>query len=470
MSADIAVVRWRDLDSWAPLADVASATPWPLVGLRKVLHPINPPSYIPGPDETVRFAGVRWYGEGLFVREEREGAQIKGKCYPLQQGMLVYNRLFAWKQSFAVVTAEFDGVVVSNEFPQFQVDPDLARTRYVALVCATAKFAEIALMRSTGSTAVSRNRLREDDFLDLEIPLPSLPEQDRIITHYETAMSDSRIASRAAKARSTTAWEIFANALVDPPEEEVRAGGMVSIVRFSDLSRWDKPGGEAGLSFRHPEKRLDAIADIRLGVQVPRGNGAKQLKGGVPYLASRNVRRGHVALSDLRVMDVPKSVIDALALREGDLLFVEGSGSPSEVGRCATWHNELQKCIHQNSVVRARLYEDSEAVPAFVEAWFNSTPGNEYIREQATTTSGLYHIGASKLGGAPIPLPDLPAQEALVGALQEALSLADTDMREAVLLHAEATARLEIDVFGATAEEGEVSTVGDDLAEPEIGR
>ncbi len=468
VTAEITITRWRDLAKWAPLVGLATEAPWPLVELRSIVSQVTPQAYDPEPDETVWFAGVRWYGEGLFVREERDGSQVKGNCYPLQPGLLVYNRLFAWKQSFAVVTPEFEGVVVSNEFPQFAVDEELARTEFVALVCASAKFAEVALMSSTGSTAVSRNRLHEVDFLDLEIPLPPLPEQTRIIARHKADMAAAAVAAKAAEARSSVAWEAFADVLIEPPAEEVRAGGLISVVRFADLSRWDKPGGETGLTFRHPEKRLEEIADIRLGVQVPRGNTARQARGGTPYLASRNIRRGHVSLTDIRVMDMPQSVVEALALRDDDLLFVEGSGSPAEVGRCATWHGELEVCIHQNSVVRARLHDDSQVLPAFVEAWFNSGPGNEYIREQATTTSGLYHIGAGKLGGAPVPIPDAPTQRELIAALHQALAVANADVHESRNLRAEARARIEIDVFGSAAEADEADAEPEDFEDGEL--
>jgi type I restriction enzyme, S subunit len=184
--------------------------------------------------------------------------------------------------------------------------------------------------------------------------------------------------------------------------------------------------------------------------------------------ASRNIRRGNVALTDIRVMDVPESVVEALALRDDDLLFVEGSGSPAEVGRCATWHGELEVCIHQNSVVRARLNDDAGVLPAFVEAWFNSGPGNEYIREQATTTSGLYHIGAGKLGGAPVPIPDEPTQRELLAALHGALAVADADASEARRLRAETRARIEIKVFGSAAEIDEADAEPEDFEDGEV--
>ena len=44
---------------------------------------------------------------------------------------------------------------------------------------------EEALGLSTGGTPTSRNRLKEEKFLAMEIPLPSLPEQRRIVARIE---------------------------------------------------------------------------------------------------------------------------------------------------------------------------------------------------------------------------------------------------------------------------------------------
>ncbi|WP_177243824.1 restriction endonuclease subunit S [Microbacterium sp. AR7-10] len=156
-------------------------TDWPSVPLAKLVTQHVPDLVTPEDDDIVRFAGVRWYGEGLFVREERQGSAVKAKCYALKPGLLLYNRLFAWKQSFAVVTDEFDGVVVSNEFPQFEVDTTQAIPEFLALYCSSPVFASKALSLSSGSAAVSRNRLKEADFLRLEVACPPLEIQERIL-------------------------------------------------------------------------------------------------------------------------------------------------------------------------------------------------------------------------------------------------------------------------------------------------
>ncbi len=154
---------------------------WPTEPLHKLVSQHEPLLVVPAADETVSFVGVRWYGAGLFVREQRKGSQVKGKCYALKPGTLIYNRLFAWKQSFAVVPDEFQGMVVSNEFPQFDVDSTMVTPEFLAVYCSSPSFADKALGLSTGSAAVSRNRLKEEDFLGLSIKRPPPTAQAQIV-------------------------------------------------------------------------------------------------------------------------------------------------------------------------------------------------------------------------------------------------------------------------------------------------
>ncbi len=66
--------------------------------------------------------GVRWWGGGVFAREEKFGRDIKAKyLYKVHSGNIIYNRLFAFRGSFALLTDEYDDGYVSNEFPMFRV-------------------------------------------------------------------------------------------------------------------------------------------------------------------------------------------------------------------------------------------------------------------------------------------------------------------------------------------------------------
>lgn len=140
------------------------------------------------PGATYRMAGVRWYGEGLFVRESVQGSALSARSvYGVEVGDLVYNRLFAWKQSFAIATEP--GLTVSSEFPTFRVNSERVRPEILARLLLSADFTAQVNAASTGSTPTSRNRLKVRDFLTLTVEVPPLAAQAHIARILELATS-----------------------------------------------------------------------------------------------------------------------------------------------------------------------------------------------------------------------------------------------------------------------------------------
>lgn len=154
------------------------------------------------PATTYRLLGAHWYAKGLYVKEEKKGGEIRAvSLFEVKEGDFVYNRLFAWKGSFAVATQEVDGCFVSNEFPCFTVQADLAYPKFLWLYFSREISWNEALGLSTGSTPTSRNRLKEMQFLNMEILLPPLDEQRRIVSRIDeltTKLEKARVFRRNA--------------------------------------------------------------------------------------------------------------------------------------------------------------------------------------------------------------------------------------------------------------------------------
>ena len=158
---------------------------WPKVRLWEVLTQVDRSEAIDA-SRIYRLMGVRWYGQGLFVREEKIGAEIAAnRVYSLKPGDFVYNRLFAWKGSFAVAGPEAHEAYVSNEFPCFLADRTRLDPNFLLWLFREARAWSKVLGLSTGATPTSRNRLKESAFLAIEIPLPPLVEQRRVVTRIE---------------------------------------------------------------------------------------------------------------------------------------------------------------------------------------------------------------------------------------------------------------------------------------------
>lgn len=133
------------------------------------------------PKRIYKLLGVRWYGNGAFLREEREGEGLSAQhIYPVRSGDVIYNRLFAWKGSFGLVGDDLAGCHVSNEFPLFAAQLDRVDPQFLLRILQHPRTAERADAFSTGTTSISRNRLGEDDFLQFPLNLPPLAEQRAI--------------------------------------------------------------------------------------------------------------------------------------------------------------------------------------------------------------------------------------------------------------------------------------------------
>lgn len=130
------------------------------------------------PDAEYGLLGVRWYGEGLFLREKKSGSDVAAaKLYRVEHGDFVYNRLFAWKGSFAVAGESDHGCYVSGEFPTFEVNSTELNGQYLWALFSQPDLWLLIEDRSAGGTPTSRNRLNEGAFLNLGIPLPPLKDQ-----------------------------------------------------------------------------------------------------------------------------------------------------------------------------------------------------------------------------------------------------------------------------------------------------
>jgi type I restriction enzyme S subunit len=152
---------------------------YPLVPLGEVLTLVRDEVRVE-PEGTYRPAGIYSFGRGLFARSTLTGSETK---YPtllrLHENQFVYSRLKAWEGALAVVTTEFDGLCVSQEFPTFELDRARVEPSYLGWLCRWEHLWESLLAQSKGLGA-RRDRVHPDRLLAVEVPLPPIGEQLRI--------------------------------------------------------------------------------------------------------------------------------------------------------------------------------------------------------------------------------------------------------------------------------------------------
>lgn len=129
-----------------------------------------------------KLLGVRWYAKGPFIREIVDTSNSKAtRLFPVKVGDFIYNRLFAWKGSFGLISEKESGCHVSGEFPLFECNPAKLLPEYLFLYMSQPNIWKQIEIESTGSTTISRNRWKESNFLQLKINIFPVNEQKRIV-------------------------------------------------------------------------------------------------------------------------------------------------------------------------------------------------------------------------------------------------------------------------------------------------
>jgi type I restriction enzyme S subunit len=158
---------------------------WPRLKLGDVLIPAAREETVDA-SKQYRLLGIRLDGQGPFLRETLMGTQTSAaKLFRVAKGDFIYSRLFACRGAFGVISKELDGCFVSSEFPTFVPVPEKVDVEFLKYWFRLPSVIARVDEDCTGSTPLTRNRFKENFFLALEISLPPLAEQRRMLAQIE---------------------------------------------------------------------------------------------------------------------------------------------------------------------------------------------------------------------------------------------------------------------------------------------
>jgi len=180
---------------------------------------------------------IKMNNGGILLRDEVLGEEIGTKNqFRINQAQFLLSKIDARNGAFGVVPAELDNGIITGNFWTFDVDTSLINPHYLSILTGTLMFQRLCQSASVGTT--NRNYLQEDLFLDFEIPLPSLSEQEEILAEYNAKMQEAeRLADELEKFTET-----YENILFDflgitkiPVKQ---AANSLQFINLSNTSRW----------------------------------------------------------------------------------------------------------------------------------------------------------------------------------------------------------------------------------------
>ena len=278
---------------------------------------------------------------------------------------------------------------MSNEFPCFLADRTRLDPYFLLWLFREERAWTKVLGLSTGATPTSRNRLKETAFLAMDIPLPPLPEQRRVVARIE------ELAAQIHVARSLRL------------QTEIEAAALSPSFARSMLAAMDSPQTRLG----------DWVDTDREGIQTgPFGaqlNSNEFTETGTPVLTIGNVQYGGLDTESLRFTSEMKATqLARYQVSEGDILFAR----MGTVGRCCVVPSLAHGWLINYHIIRVAL--DKQRIdPQFVH-WTIQASADvaSYLQERirGATREG---VNSKIVAGLPCRVPPLPEQSRIVAEL-----------------------------------------------------
>lgn len=181
---DIHIVNREEMIDWAvaPLFAVPKIKfneKYPIVRLSEILTLSEEKVQI-ADDETYTRITVRLFGKGITLRDQVAGLTIGTKRqFVVHAGQLVVSKIDGKSGAIAIVPDEYDGAIVTPDFPVFNINTQRALPDYLELIICHPDMLKRITSTTSGSTG--RRRLSVQRFLSMQIALPSLKEQEQLM-------------------------------------------------------------------------------------------------------------------------------------------------------------------------------------------------------------------------------------------------------------------------------------------------
>jgi len=272
---------------------------------------------------------------------------------------------------------------------------------------------------------VGQQRVNKEIFTTLQIPLPPIEEQNRIVTEIKKLFSIIEIlddnksgldeAIQKAKAKILD-LAIHGKLVPQDPNDEPAAELLRRInPKFTPCDN----GHYENVPFEIPQSwewvKLSDIAFSELGKTLDKGKNT-----GLPYnyLCAFNVKWCSFDLSVIKKIFLENNELERYRVRKGDLLICEGG----DVGRAAIWESD-DEIYYQNALHRVRFKDDiNQYFFLYVLQYYKSLGMIDDVSGGVT----IKHFTKNSMKKLCFPLPPIKEQQRIVSVINQHNTILDS--------------------------------------------
>lgn len=367
-------------------------------------------------DKSYQRVTVKINNGGVFPRDIEIGEKIGTKTqFEIKSGQFLMSKIDARNGAFGLIPANLEGAIVTNDFPVFDVDSSKIIPEFLVLITTTKEFIQFAQSCSSGTT--NRQRIDNEAFLNVKIPLPSITEQKRILQSYNSKIALAKEQEKNAKELEERIDEFLFDKLginIELEKKEIRRG--LRLVSYSKIIEWgtNKIGLIESINSKYFEITNFDLNES-LYINVFRGKSPQYNEASRDIILNQKCNRWNsLEIEYARKIDSIwiKNFDKKFFTQEGDILI--NSTGEGTIGRASFVRKKHTGLLYDSHLVLLRLNK-SLINPEYFVILFNSRYGQSQVNNiKSAQTTNQTELGVTNLKKIFFPLPPVYIQNEIV--------------------------------------------------------
>jgi type I restriction enzyme, S subunit len=180
---------------------------------------------------------------------------------------------------------------VSSEYPTYIFDEGKISGKFLHKILRSKTFKKLLNTKTTG---ISKARVKQDEFLDIQIPLPTLAAQEKIINAYTIKIDEAQALKRQADSLEEEIKKYLFNELgykIQSNKVAKKNGNWLRVIDYAEIDKWGADQNKTNkltLTKSFDVKKIKDICTVSSG-GTPSRDRKEYYTGNIPWIKTGEV-------------------------------------------------------------------------------------------------------------------------------------------------------------------------------------
>ena len=385
----------------------------------------------------INFAGK------LYLRDKGETNTFKGNLNKVDSDSLIYSKINVRHGCIYYHPINAIPFAVSSEYPVYKIDSSKVLGDYLVMVIQSNDFKSILNKKATG---ISKARVKPTEFLETEIPIPSLSTQKELLRRYNDSICKAQeLEQKAVQIEEGVKYYIIDLLGATTKQAPMGQEGKYkywNFVHFVDVAEWGvdiiqkKKKKEI---FKYPMVKIKDICLLGSG-GTPSRSCPQYYNGNIPWIKTGEVLNEEILETKEHITEDAIANSSAKLYPKGSLIIAmygqgETRGRTAKLGIDATTN---QAC--------AVLHDIDNSIVSTDYLWYYLQGRYDDLRSLASGNNQP-NLNAGKINNYDVVVPPMDVQNEIVDHIKEQKALAKQLKQKATSIREEALKEFENEIF-----------------------